>query len=248
MTVFASFRTQGRRRPGTKRSWSHDHDLATENGIDRVSATSDPAPVQTLATLASDEELLRHYRDSQRPEDFAELTRRYSGELGRYLTRYLGDAALAEDALQDTLLLVHSKCSLYRDGCPARPWLYAVAIHRAIDTQRRARRMPSLRFEHGSSEGEPVKPGSLLETLAQDEPGPLEQLEEQERQSWVRKQVANLPENYRQVLVLAYDRELSYAEIAGLLGIPVGTVKSRLHGAIARLRALADRFDRTGSP
>jgi RNA polymerase sigma-70 factor (ECF subfamily) len=192
----------------------------------------------------SDEELLGRYRDGRRPEDFAELYRRYSGELGRYLARYLGDPALAEDVTQDTFLKVIARCGLYRDGWPARPWLYAVAIHQAVDTLRRTRRLRTVRIDRPCADDESVEPGSLLEQLASDGPGPFEALQERERQRWVRASVASLPEPLRQVLVLAYDRELSYAGIAGLLGIPLGTVKSRLHGAIARLRAMAERYER----
>ena len=63
----------------------------------------------------------------------------------------------------------------------------------------------------------------------------------------MRDRLAELPEPMRQVLLLAYDREMSYAEIAGVLKLPLGTVKSRLHGAIVRLRALAERYDNAGS-
>jgi RNA polymerase sigma-70 factor (ECF subfamily) len=204
--------------------------------------TDRPGPTATESfEPTSDEDLLRRYRDARRPEDFAELFRRYSGELSRYLARYLGDAALAEDVLQDTFLLVHAKCGLYQDGWPSRPWLYAVALHRAVDALRRFRRLPRLRLDppHAADE-----PGSLLELLAGDGPGPLEELQERERQEWVRESVARLPEPLRQALVLTYYQGLSYAEVADLLAVPLGTVKSRLHGAIARMRAMAQRSGR----
>ncbi len=204
--------------------------------------TDRPSPAATTSfEPTSDEDLLGRYRDARRPGDFAELLRRYSGELSRYLARYLGDAALAEDVLQDTFLLVHAKCNLYQDGWPARPWLYAVALHRAVDALRRAKRLPRLRLDptHAADE-----PGSLLELLAGDGPGPLEELQERERQEWVRESVARLPDPLRQALVLTYYQGLSYAEVADLLAVPLGTVKSRLHGAIARMRAMAERSGR----
>lgn len=205
-----------------------------------------PNPARTPAVgRRSDEDLLGRYRDLRNPADFAELLRRHSAGLLRYLTRYLGDAALAEDVLQETCLLVHAKCSRYVDGWPARPWLYTVAHHRAVDALRRARRLPDVGRAslHAGEQAD-----SLVELLASAAPGPLEELQQQERQQWVRESVAGLPVPLQQVLELAYYRKLSYAEIADMLGVPLGTVKSRLHNAIARLRELAERYDRAGRP
>jgi RNA polymerase sigma-70 factor (ECF subfamily) len=64
-------------------------------------------------------------------------------------------------------------------------------------------------------------------------------LREGERQRWVRESAARLPDLPRQALILACYRGLKYAEIASALGVPLGTVKSRLHAALARLRAMA---------
>ena len=80
-----------------------------------------------------------------------------------------------------------------------------------------------------------------------EEPGPLDELEEVERQRWVQDSVARLPEVLRQTLILAYYQGLKYHEIAEVLGVPLGTVKSRLHGAIARLRAMAQATHPFGS-
>jgi RNA polymerase sigma-70 factor (ECF subfamily) len=238
--------------PRTRRFHDPGHRAARGPSLARRDAIAptgrlSPCPDAGVAP-PSDEALLARYRDLRRPEDFAELYRRYAPELGRYLARYLGDATLAEDALQDAFLQVHLKCGLYRDGWPARPWLYAVAIHRAVDALRRSRRLPAIRLDDPRPEAGSVELGSLLGLLSGDDPGPLETLQDRERQRWVRESVAGLPEPLRQVLVLAYDRELSYHEIAALLGIPLGTVKSRLHGAIARLREMAARYDRAGRP
>jgi RNA polymerase sigma-70 factor (ECF subfamily) len=210
-----------------------DFNLEANQGARRPSpAVADgPAP-------ASDEDLLGRYRDDRRPEDLAELFRRYSGELSRYLASYLGDDALTEDVVQDTFLQVHVKCGLYRDGWPARPWLYAVALHRAIDARRQAKRMPSIRIEAPIPADESPP---LLDVLASEAPGPLDGIQVGERQDWIRASVARLPDAQRQVLLRTYYQGMTYAEVANLMKIPEGTVKSRLHGAIARMRAMADR-------
>ncbi len=189
----------------------------------------------------SDEVLLERYRDLRGPDDFNELFRRYAGRLGRYLARYLGDPALAEDVLQDTFLRVYAKCRLYQDGWPVRPWLYAVAVHCAVDALRRSKPYATRGLDEPFASDDGMDFVSPLDVLADDRPGPLEQAHERELGRWVRDCVAKLPEPMRQTLVLAYDEDLSYAEITGRLGVPLGTVKSRLHAAIARLREMAER-------
>jgi RNA polymerase sigma-70 factor (ECF subfamily) len=186
----------------------------------------------------TDEELIGRYRDLRSAEDFNELVRRYHRDLYRYLVRYLGGATQADDVLQNTFLQVHAKCHQFKDGRPARPWLYAIATHQAIDALREAGRRTSISLDRAASAGGELEPGALVEVLVGDEPSPHEGLEQAERQQWVRDSVARLPEPLRQVLILAYYQNLRYSEIVEVLGIPLGTVKSRLHVALVRLKAM----------
>ncbi len=75
--------------------------------------------------------------------------------------------------------------------------------------------------------------------LVSDDGGPLAELQESEREQWVRTSIARLPEALRQTLILAYHQDLKYREIAEILKIPVGTVKSRLHAALEKLQQMA---------
>jgi RNA polymerase sigma-70 factor (ECF subfamily) len=75
-----------------------------------------------------------------------------------------------------------------------------------------------------------------METLESSGPGPLEAAQGEERRERVRAGVDRLPDFLRQVLILAYYQGLKYREIADILGIPVGTVKSRLHAALVKLQ------------
>jgi len=247
MTLSATMNLPGRRGSDALGAASESGSAHGPLGLREGPPLQTPLPVAEVwreSVPASDEELLGRYRDFGVPEDFAELFHRYSGELGRYLARYRGDSTLTDDLLQETFLRVHAKCGLYRDGWPVRAWLYAIAIRCATDALRRSRRLPSIRLDEPRPGDESLDFGTLLEVLSSADLGPLEALEERERQQWVRDCVGRLPEPQRQVLVLAYYQDLSYAEIVGLLGIPLGTVKSRLHGAIARLREMAERAGR----
>ncbi|WP_233578738.1 RNA polymerase sigma factor [Tautonia sociabilis] len=181
---------------------------------------------------------MSRYREQARTEDFDELVRRYERELYRYLARYVGDRALADDVFQNTFLQLHLKRGLYEDGRPLRPWLYAIATHQAVDALRKAGRHPTVSLDQ-RIEGSDSDPGALVDLLTGEEPGPLAEMQSEERRQWVRGAIAKLPEGLRQTLILAYYQDLKYREIAEILRIPVGTVKSRLHAAVAKLAELA---------
>lgn len=187
----------------------------------------------------TDENLLIRYRDQSRPEDFEELVRRYEQELYRYLARYLGDATLAQDVFQNTFLQVHLKKALYEEGRSFRPWLYSIATHQAVDALRKAGRHPTLSLDQKTGAAE-SDAGSLVELLVSEGEGPLAALQGEERRDWVRRGVAKLPDALRETLILAYHQDLKYREIAEILKIPVGTVKSRLHAALAKLQQMAE--------
>jgi RNA polymerase sigma-70 factor (ECF subfamily) len=182
----------------------------------------------------SDEELLVGYRETGDASLFSELVHRYERELYSYLRRYLGNAELAEDAFQAAFLQVHLKCSQYEAGRAVRPWLYTIATNQAIDAQRRGRRHRMVSLDRsGPKEGEDV--GKLLDLLTSSEPTPTAQLSAVERAAWLHAAVDRLPDPLRDVIHLVYFQELKYREAAEALDIPVGTVKSRMHAAVAKL-------------
>lgn len=181
-----------------------------------------------------DEELLARFRNGQ-TEAFGVLVRRYEQELYGYLRRYLGDADLAEDVFQNTFLQVYSKCNQYEPGRPVRPWLYTIATHQAIDALRRQGRHQALSLDQTLSEEADGEVRSLVELLEHRGPGPLDTVQGDERRDLVRASVERLPDFLRQVVLLAYYQGLKYREIAEVLDIPVGTVKSRLHAALIKL-------------
>lgn len=204
--------------------------------------------LEAMADLAqqSDEELLTRYRDEGRPEDFNALVRRYERELYRYLARYLGDKSLADDVFQNTFLQIHLKRGLYESGRPVRPWIYAIATHQAVDALRKAGRHPTISLDLRTSTGD-SDPSALVDLLVSETPGPLTNLQGEERKAWVRQAIEKLPDALRQTLILAYFQDLKYREIAEILNIPVGTVKSRLHAALTKLQELAGAAKHDGS-
>ena len=181
----------------------------------------------------TDEELLALFQQGT-TEAFGALVRRYEGELYGYLRRYLADGDLADDVFQNTFVQLYTKIHQYEAGRPVRPWLYAIATNQAIDALRRQGRHQTLRLNLDSDETQGELP-HLTTMLESRGPGPLEQLQGEERKQLIRATVEKLPDFLRQVVILAYYQGLKYKDIAGIMGIPVGTVKSRLHTALCKL-------------
>jgi RNA polymerase sigma-70 factor (ECF subfamily) len=169
-------------------------------------------------------------------EAFGVLVRRYERELYGYLRRYLGDGSLAEDVFQNTFLQLYLKSGQYEAGRPVRPWLYTIATHQAIDALRRNARHQVLSLEQRRDDKPDGELPNLLDTLESRGPAPLDNLSARERKERVRASVERLPDFLREVVLLAYYQGLKYREIAEVLGIPVGTVKSRLHAALLKLQ------------
>jgi RNA polymerase sigma-70 factor (ECF subfamily) len=186
-------------------------------------------------TVSSDEELLLEYRDCGNRRAFEELVRRYEKELFGYLRNYLGDPEMADDVFQQTFLQIYLKCDQFEPERKLRPWLYAVATNQAIDQQRRYGRHRMASLDRRMGKDEESETGALVELFDSPHRGPAEETENIERADVIRQAVDDLPEQTRQVVILVYFQGLKYREAAHVLGIPVGTVKSRLHGAIQKL-------------
>lgn len=182
----------------------------------------------------SDESLLATYCATGELAAYDQLVHRYEREIYSYLRRFLGNSEMAEDAFQGTFLQVHLKCGQFQQGRRFRPWLYSIATNQAIDLQRRNKRHKSVSLDTGR-QAEDDELGSLVDLLVNNEPGPVARLEGSERRDWIRNAVAELPETLRSAVTLVYYQGLKYREAAEALGVPVGTVKSRLHSALLKL-------------
>lgn len=186
-------------------------------------------------TTCSDEELMAQFCLGQ-TEVFGALVKRYERELYGYLYRYLGDRNLADDVFQNTFLQLYTKSGKYETGRPVRPWLYTIATHQAIDALRRNGRHQAISLDQTREELPDGDVRGLVDLVEARGPGPCEQVQGEERRERVRASVDRLPDFLRQVVVLAYYQGLKYREIADVLDIPVGTVKSRLHAALVKLQ------------
>jgi RNA polymerase sigma-70 factor (ECF subfamily) len=184
----------------------------------------------------SDEQLLATYADTGNHLAFEELVHRYERGLRSYLRQYLGDAQLAEDAFQATFLQVHLKCRQFARDRRLQPWLYTIAAHQAVDLLRRNRRHKAMsRGTVAGDGGSDAKRPSLDHLLETRENDPGERLNRSEDRDWIRAALLGIPAKVRQVLILVVYKGLSYREAADAIGIPLGTLKSRMNAAVSCL-------------
>ena len=190
--------------------------------------------LEAKEATVTDEQLLLDYRQSGERELYAQLVYRYERELFNYLRRYLGNAEMAEDVFQQAFLQVHLKCDQFQEGRRFRPWLYTIATNAAIDARRRNKRHRMVSLDT-PREQDHESVGRLVNLLESGELGPKDSAVRDEANRLVRETLDQLPESMLAVIHLVYYQGMKYREAADVLGIPVGTVKSRLHSAIARL-------------
>jgi RNA polymerase sigma-70 factor (ECF subfamily) len=179
----------------------------------------------------TDEQLMAAYRDGDR-ESFVELVRRYERELFHFLARFLGDRTMAEDIFQETFLQVHQSAASFDDTRRFRPWLFTIAANKARDQIRSNVRHSTspLQASINSSDEESAQ---FIDLIKSSGPLPDEPMAQLELQNKVRAAVMALPDNLREILLLSYFQQFPYKQIGEMLKIPLGTVKSRLHAAVA---------------
>lgn len=163
-----------------------------------------------------------------------ELARRYREPaylLGLQLT---GNREDALDVAQDALMRFFATLDRFQEERPVRPYLLRIVRNRAMDLFRRRR----------IRRAESLDAGELPRQIADDRPGPEEATRRDELRRRVWRAVSELVPAKREILVLRDYHDLAYAEIAKVLGIPIGTVMSRLHAARKALREIlvADGF------
>ncbi len=164
----------------------------------------------------SDQALLGRIAGSDR-RAMRQLYDRYADRLLRFAYPQLGDRQEAEDVVQETLLAVWQEAGTFRQASRASTWIFGICRHKVGDKLRRRREYQPL--------------DSLPDRPAPGAPATTVEL-------W--RQLGRLSPEHREVLLLVFHQGFSQEEVAKMLGIPVGTVKSRTYHARRRLQALLD--------
>jgi RNA polymerase sigma-70 factor (ECF subfamily) len=171
---------------------------------------------------------------------FNRLVLAYQSPVFNVAYRILGDEAQASDACQDAFLAAYRSLRGYRGGS-FRAWLFRIVTNSCYDELRRRKRKPTLPLDDLVEDPEGPEP-EAVEALAASEPGPEGQALAGELARALEDCLRRLPDEFRVVAVLADVEGYDYQEVSHLVGTPLGTVKSRLARARARLRDCLQRY------
>lgn len=191
----------------------------------------DPARADNPAgEPASDERLLAAFLEGDQGA-FGRLVERHSESLFRFVSRFIRNGAAAEDVVQETFVQVFQSAGGFDLSRRFKPWLFTIGANKARDYLRTRVRRRELPISAASANEE--TDGGYLEFLSGAEAPPESAMESEETRKRVGEIISRMPDHLREVLVLGYFHRFPYKEIADILSIPLGTVKSRLHAAVA---------------
>jgi RNA polymerase sigma-70 factor (ECF subfamily) len=180
-------------------------------------------------TAPSDEELLRRYTSGERPA-LEELFRRYRQPAYRVAYRLLGNEADALDAVQEGFVKALTHLESFQGRSSFKTWLLRVVSNAALDLGRQRGRRETMSLD--AAEASDLTRGQLT-----TDDGSAQGLEQADLRGLIDQALSTLSEAQRQTFVLFADAEMSYREVAEVLGISIGTVMSRLFYARQKLRA-----------
>jgi RNA polymerase sigma-70 factor (ECF subfamily) len=182
---------------------------------------------------SSDEQLMWRVKMQDDPQAFARLVSRWETPIQRLCARMTGDVHRAEDLTQTAFARVFAARSNWEPTGKFSTFLWRIALNLCHDELRRRQRRAEFSLdalEDGTD--------SSADGFAADGPPPDAQADASERGELVRRALAELPSHYREVVVLRHYEGLKFREIGDVLGIPEGTVKSRMAEALTQLNRL----------
>lgn len=189
-----------------------------------------------------DAELVRRFKQGDQ-QAFASIVERYQDRVFTLAFRWLGDRQVAEEVAQDVFLALYKSLDAFRGDAKLSTWIYRVVVNHCKN--KRLYRTRRKEDRHEPLEGTRAHDDDAQERqIAADQPDVDAHTYSGEAEQLVQQALQKLDEEQRAIIVMRDIQDLSYEEIADLLGLQRGTVKSRLHRARAQLAAiLSERID-----
>jgi RNA polymerase sigma-70 factor (ECF subfamily) len=187
-----------------------------------------------LLAKATDQEIVRWAREG-RERAYRELIRRYERPIFSLVYRMVRDRELAEDLSQETFIKALNALDSYRPEFKFSSWLFKIANNAAIDHLRR-RELQTLSLEGARDATDPERVEATALQLKDRGESPLQEMEARELGGAIEQAIARLRPEYRSCILLRHVEDKSYEEIAEIMDLPLGTVKTYIHRARAELK------------
>lgn len=175
------------------------------------------------------------------PAAFGVLVSRYQDRLFNTVYRLVGNPEDAADVVQEAFLSAYQSLGSFKGDAQFFTWLYRIAVNAAITHRRKQRGgLQAIKTSDSAPGIEPLDPAPA------SRPGHHLEMEEDERR--VHEALQRLSSEHRAVLIMKDMEDMKYEEMAEVLGVPVGTIRSRLHRARLEIKEILEREDRSASP
>jgi RNA polymerase sigma-70 factor, ECF subfamily len=192
-----------------------------------------------MESAGTSDELLVERAAAGDAEAFGEIVRRWERRIYALAYGILGREDDARDAAQETFVAAFRNLPNFRGEAKVSSWLHRIAVNQCFTRRRRTKVRAEISFEVVQEGGRPQ--------FASTNPSPAGATEAGQRAEAVRRAVAALPRELREVVVLKEFENLTFREIAEALDVPVSTVKSRLYTALRQLRMRLEKFAAEGA-
>jgi len=179
--------------------------------------------------IYSDEELMKRFQDGDE-NAYIELVNRYRDKILNFIFNYVRDFEISEDITQDTMIKLYQKKHYYKEIAKLSTWLYTIAKNLANTELRRRKIRKTIILSHISKNDKPYD-------IPSDQPGTHQEIESEITSKIIRNAIDQLTDKFKTVIILRDIQELSYEDISSIVGVPIGTIKSRINRARLQLQA-----------
>ena len=179
--------------------------------------------------IYSDEELMKRFQDGDE-NAYIELVNRYRDKILNFIFNYVRDFEISEDITQDTMIKLYQKKHYYKEIAKLSTWLYTIAKNLANTELRRRKIRKTIILSHISKDDKPYD-------IPSDQPGTHQEIESEITSKIIRNAIDQLTDKFKTVIILRDIQELSYEDISSIVGVPIGTIKSRINRARLQLQA-----------
>jgi len=188
-----------------------------------------PLDKQQSPFLYTDEQLIARFQSGDE-RAYIELVNRFRDRLINFVYPFLGDFEQAEDVVQDTMLKLYEKKHYYREIAKFSTWIYTIARNLANTELRKKKRRKTTYISRMTREERQYEIPAVQPDLNQN-------IQNEFIRERINEAIKELPEHFKTVIILRDIQELSYDDISNIVGVPLGTVKSRINRARLQLQA-----------